>query len=475
MPTSPRDVVTYLNDLTSSVKQLDSRVDMEKGPIATMAYGFATQGSRTESLSTYLQSLYQFSDPSLIRDEDMYELMLDFGKDPNVAHLAKVTVYFFRNTRPQEGETYYIRTGTIVSTSDGRLSYQVIEERTMNGNIPDVYFNSSEGRYEISAVCEAIAVGTDFNVPPNTINTIRTVQDDFDGCVNKTYARRGDDPPDKYGQRNIIWNAMQGGNQDVAGQINVLISDMAPTGVDDYEIVTSTDLVNFRRLSTMQGKIGYDVYMITDSIVETTDTGTASGGESFLSFDRKPVVSVQYVAVDGTQVPFSLDVDTSDAFRGSPSANDRVELASALQPGQTWEVSYLYYDVVYGTNSALQSRTKLFGSDVLVRVADTVDIYIAGNVTAFATAELSDVIDDIRAYTQNYFRNPDNPGTPYQKFVRLLDPSDYQRSVETTVNGVQEFQLTRFARLDRATMDIERLSFDGYTEYPVLSVNFDVT
>lgn len=476
MPTTPRDVPSYLNDLINSVRRIDYRIDMEKGPIAALAYGFATQGNQTESFSSYLQSLYQLSDPTLIRDEDMYELLLNFGKDPGVARRSRVPVYFFRQTRPKAGELYYVRAGTVISTDDGRLNYQVIEERTMNGDIPDVYFNPVDRRYEISAMCEAIAIGTDYNLPPGNINTINTVQDDFDGCINKTYARRGNDPPDKFGQRNIIWNTLQGVNQNLAGNIGSVISDIAPNGVDAFEIVTSTDFIHFKRLSILQGKIGYDVYMITDSLSEYIDHDTAAGGETFISLDRKPVLSVRYVAVDGIEVPFSLDVDTSDALRGSPLANDRVQLATPLQPGQVWEVGYLYYDVIYETNEAIRSRnTRLFGSDVLGRQADAVEIYIAGSTTTFATAETSDVINDLRAFTEDYLRDPDNPGVSFQTFVPVLDPSDYQRAAESTVNGLQDLKIDRFVRLDQATMDIERISMNGLTEYPALSVNFDVT
>jgi len=362
-----------------------------------------------------------------------------------------------------------------VSTSDGRFNFAVIEGTEMNGDLADVYFDADTGRYEIPAICEAVAVGTDYDLPPNTINTIQTVQEDFDGCVNKVYATRGSDPPDKYGMRDIIWAAIQGANQDTAGQINSLIYDVSPTGADAFSVVSSTDFLNYRRLGSMSGKFGYDIYMISDSTQNTIARGTAVGGETFLPFTRKPVLSVIYVAVDGAPIAFSFDSDQTDALRGSPSANDRVQLSVALQPGQVWEVSYVYYDTIYNVNTVIQGRQKIFASDVLVRRADTVDILVAGETQVFATAEREDVIDDIRAFTLGYLRNPDNPSISYQTFVSLLDPLDYQQAVESSVDGLQQFRLTRFARLDRAVLDIEQLAFDGVTEYPVLNINFDVT
>lgn len=374
MPQTPRDLDSFLTDLSRAVTANDPSLDVQKGPLAVLLYGAATEGSRMENFAAYLGSLYQMSDPSLILDEDMFELALNFGKDPNVSRLSRGTVYFFRSTRPEAGLTYPVSVGTIVSTDDGRFNFTVVEDAEMNGDLADYYFNSDTGNYEIPVICEAVAAGTDYDLPPRTVNTIQTVQDSFDGCINRDYMSKGSDPPDKFQMRDIIWTAMQGANQDSTGQIENLITSVSPTGVDDYSTVASTDYVHYSRLGNTSGKLGYDIYMITDSSRETIDRGVANGGETYLSFSRKPVLSVIYVAVDGAQVPFSLDIDQDPIWRGSPRANDRVQLATALQPGQVWEVRYLYYDIVYDVDSLLQDRVKLFGSDTLVRQADEVEV-----------------------------------------------------------------------------------------------------
>lgn len=475
MPQSPRDVDAFLTDLTATMQSLDPSLDIQKGPLATLLYAAAVEGSRMENFSAYLGGLYQLSDPSLILNEDMFELSLNFGKDPNVARLSRCTVYFYRNTRPEAGETYVASEGTIVSTDDGRFNFTVIESAEMNGDLADVYFNSDTGRYEIPVVCEAIAAGTDYDLPPNTINVVQTIQDAFDGCINRDYAIQGEDPPDKFQQRNILWTAMQGANQDIAGQIENLLTAVSPTGVDDYSLVSSVDYINYSRLGHTSGKLGYDVYCITDETRETIARGTADGGETFISIPKRPVLSAIFVSVDGAEVPFSLDVDTDPVWRGSPMADDKVQLAAPLQPGQTWEVRYLYYNIVYDVNTLVQSRIKIFGSDTLIRLADSVEIFVAGEVGVFASGDRDEVIDDILTFTEGYLRNPNNPSQAYQKYITYLDPTDYQRAVEGSVDGVQDFKLTRFGRLDGAVMDIEAISLDGLTEYPVLSLNTDIT
>lgn len=471
MAITARDIDTYLTDLVEAMRSLDPTLDIQKGPLAVLLLADAMVGSESEAFTSYLASLYQLSDPSLIRDEDMFELALNFGKDPNIAKVSQVTVYFYRNTRPEAGTTYTANEGTIVSTDDGRFNFTVVTSAEMNGDLADSYFNSARGWYEVPAVCAAVAAGSDYDLPPETINSIQTVQEDFDGCLNFDYAIQGDDPPDKYQIRDIVWNALQGTNSSAAGQIETVITDVSPTGVDDYVMVPSTNFETFRRLGQTTAKLGYDVYCITDSVQQTIDRGTAAGGETFLPLDNKPVLSVEYVAVDGTTVPFSLTADTSLAWRGSPMANDQVQISMALQPGQVWEIRYLYYDIIYNVHTALQGRSKIFDSDTLVRLADSVDVYIDAQTTSFATADSGTVSDDIRSFTESYLRNPDNPSQAYQQFITSLDPYDYQRAVEATVDGVQDFRLTRFARLDSAVQAIEVITFDGMTEYPILSLD----
>jgi hypothetical protein len=184
---------------------------------------------------------------------------------------------------------------------------------------------------------------------------------------------------------------------------------------------------------------------------------------------------VIYVAVDGVQVPFSLDTDTAKTYRGSPLSNDRVVLTTPLQPAQVYEIRYNYYNLVYEANQNLSGRQSIFGTDILVRLANPIEVYIAGTIGAFSTANSDDVLSDLRSYTQGYLRNPDNPSSSLQTFVPYLDPYDYQKSSEQSVDGLSEFRVTAFIRTDRAFMDIEALTFNGKTEYPVLSVLFDVS
>lgn len=475
MAFEPRDVSTYLSDLFTTKDTVAPELDIQKGPLAAMTFMFATEGVRTEALATYLRRLYQLVDPELIDDDDIYQLGLNFGKDPNLAKPSRVTVYFYRFTRPEAGILYTIFEGTQVSTSDGRFVYAAIEETTMNGDLADTYFDADRGWYGIPVRCEAIAVGTDFDLPPETINTITTAQEQFDGCINLDYAREGTDPLDKFRFRDVIWAAQKGLDRDIVGTFQSILDDLDPTGYDDFSLVPSTDTASFARFGRVEGKLGYDIYLITDQLREGIESGVANGGETSFLLAKRPVSSVISVFVDGTTTAFSFATDTDPRIAGSPRAEDRVQLSVPLLPGQSYEIRYLYYGLVFDFDEGITERESPFGCDVLVRLASAVDVFVAGTVQAFSSANRDEVIEDIRVFTEGYLRNPEEPSTDTRTFVQSLDPSEYQRAVESTVDGVVQFRLTRFARTDSATLPIERIFFDGRTQYPVLSLNFDVT
>lgn len=473
MGNTPRDVPEILDDIQTTFDVIDRSIDTQKGPIAAINYAVATEASKVESFAAYTRSLYQTVDADLIDDDDIYRMGMNYGKDPNLAQLSTVTVYFYRHTRPEAGVLYTVETGTQVSTDDSRFNYVTTASVTLNGDIADVYYNATEKRYEIPAPAQAVAVGADYDLPPSTINTIDIPIDGFDGVINKDYARAGTDPVDKTQFVSIIQNAMQGLGGDLVGRLLGVLSDVSPTGFDDMELVPSTDFVNFERRGYVNGKIGYDIYVISDMVQETTQSGTALGGETSFLLTKRPVLSVVYVAVDGATVPFSLSVDTNQNYRGSPLANDRVTLVTPLQPAQTYEIRYLYYSLIYEANLNLAGRQGPFETDVLVRAANPIDIYIAGTIGAFSSADTTDVLNDLRAFTEGYLRDPENPSNTLRTFVTYLDPYDYQKSVEQAVDGLSDLRLTAFIRTDRAVMDIESLTFDGKTEYPTLSILFD--
>jgi hypothetical protein len=476
MPTSnPRDVEEILQSIDDTYRDIDPAIDSRKGPIAVINYGFAVEQASTEDTADYLRTVYQLANPEALEDDDVVQLGLNYGKDPNIGRSSQVLVYLYRLSRPDEGETHTADVGTLVASNDGRFVYSLLDTVTMDGDFADVYFNAANNRYEIGVVAEAIAVGIDYNLPPLAITKFGTPVEGFDGVENRDYATGGADPIDKTQFRNIIWDALQGVGTDLGGAIISLIEDLDPTGFEDVSLVPSTDYENFPRIAELHSKLGYDVYLISNAIRETVQSGFSQGGETSLPLEKKPVLAVRFVSVGGVSVPFSLDVDIDPAYAGSALADDKVTFSTPLPPAQAYEIRYVYYDLVYDAYEALQERAKPFETDVLVRRANPVEIVIVASLKSFSNANREDVIDEIRSYTIQYLRNPSVPSSQRSSFYEVLDPLDYQANVEASVDGVTEFRLERFARIDAAFMDIDLVVLDGSTEYGVLSPQFEVT
>jgi hypothetical protein len=455
--------------------EIDPGLDAKKGPFAVVDYSVSTEIARTDNTADYLRSVYQLGNPDLQEDEDIVQLGLNYGMDPNIGNSSRVIVYLYRSAKPEVGELLTVDAGTQVSDEDGRFVFATLDEVTMNGDYADVYYNSEEARYEVAVLAESIAIGIDYNLPPLSVNRFIIPIAGFDGVINKDYALGGSDPVDKIQFRNMIWDAVRGIGADLAGYIIRIIENLNPAGFDDISIIPSTDYESFKRLGRVHSKVGYDIYLISDAIQETIKTGTTLGGETQIPLDLKPALAVRYVVVNGAEIPFSLSADTDPAVQGSPRANDVVTFTTPLGPALPYEIRYIYYDLIYEGNDALEGRNAPFETDVLVRRANSVEIIIVGQIKTFSTADKNDVIDDLRAFTVQYLRDPDNPSSRKSTYYELLDPSDYQSTVEQAIDGLLDFKLDRFARLDRAFTDVDTIYFDGLTEYPLLSPLFDIT
>lgn len=475
MPTSnPRDAEEIIRSLDETYRDIDPAIDSRKGPIAVIDYGFSTELARTEDTADYLRSVYQLANPEALEDDDIVQLGLNYGKDPNIGRASRVLVYLFKLSRPETGITYTAEAGTLVSSSDGRFVYALMDEATIEGDFPDVYFNAEENRYEVGVLAEAISVGIDYNLPPFTINNFATPVEGFDGVENKDYATSGSDPIDKSQFRNVIWDALRGIGSDIGGSIANLIADIDPTGFDDISLIPSTDYVHFARLGVLHSKLGYDIYVISDTIRETIQSGFTQGGETFIELEKKPVLAVRLMTVNGIEIPFSLQSDFRPEYAGSPLANDRVTFTAPLPPAQPYDIRYIYYDFVFDANETLQDRSRPFETDTLVRRANPVEVVISATLKSSSNAEREDLINEIKAFTIQYLRDPSAPAAQRSQFYELLDPVDYEGSVETAVNGVIDYRLNRFARIDNAFMDIDVIYFDGLTEYPVISPQFEI-
>lgn len=475
MASSPREVEEILGSFQQTFEDIDPTIDITKGPLAVFIYAASEEVARTEAQVAYLQTVYRVESADELEDDDIDALGRNYGLDPDVGDVAAVVVTLYRESRPVDGESYVAREGDLVGSEDGRFVFALTADAAMNGNTPDIYFNAEEKRYEINVRAEAVSIGEDFNLPAGTIGTFVSDISDFDGVTNYSQASGGNDPLDKLQFRTLIWNTIQGVDADLVGSLVNTVYDVDPTGFTDVTLVPSTELETFERLTALHGKMGYDIYTITDQIVEWLYQLTANGGETSIMLDRAPAANVQYVSVDGVQVPFNFVTDPTQTVRQSSRAQDKVVLTDPLEAGQIVEIKYFYYENIWDANAALQGRVSPFGTDVLVRLGYAIPVFIAAELTVLSADDRNSVIGEIQDFTDAFLNNPGSPTSVQKRFVPFLDPREYQDAVLREVTGIGRFIVTHFNRVDKATSDIERISFDSKTEYPVLSPNFVVT
>jgi len=474
MANTPRNLGEILESVQDTHRDIDPTIDITKGPISVLMYVFSAELTRTEQHSSYLSSVYQLEIADDLDDEDIENLGRNYGRDPDAGSVASVVLTFFRNNRPEAGNDYVLDEGTLVSTNDGRYIFVLQQQVRMNGNSADTYYNSTRRRYEVRGKAAAIAIGSDYNLPEQTIENILTDTVGFDGVINFSAAINGRDPIGKTAFRNMIWETIQGLDSDIVGYFGSTLLSTSATGIDDFSVVPSSDFQLFKRHPYLAEKTGYDIYIISDEMEEDIQSGTALGGETYLKLDKSPVLSVESVLVDGQPASFTFIPDSSEAFRGSPLGEDRVRLDIPLTTSQVYEIRYYYYSVVYDAWFQLGGRKAPFGTDVLTKHPFEVPVYIAGTLRLSAIFDRDEVINEMRLFTTSYLNDPITPSLTRRVFYTTLDPANYRDSVIENVGGVSGFDLTNFVRIDAAVRDIDVIEFDGATEYPIISEQFDV-
>jgi hypothetical protein len=262
----------------------------------------------------------------------------------------------------------------------------------------------------------------------------------------------------------------------MAGNIIIKILETDPVGIKDIRLVGSTNYETFERLSVTRGRTAYDVYVITDTIGPAVQSYTALGNEESILIESAPVQSVQYVNVDGTPTAFSFTPDLRKEYRRSPLAEDRVRIAGdPLQPGQVVEIKYFHYNKLKEAQLQLTGGSKPFGSDVLVRLAYPVPVFIAARMVAEAAEDRDRIEANILDFTEYYLRDPYSPSPIRTIFPETMNPRDYEDQVKDSVPGIATFDVINFNRLDRAVQDVAVIEFNGFNEYAVMSPSFVLT
>lgn len=450
-----RDPTQVTRNATDAIEALDESLDVRKGPIRTLVISYAGEVASAETDVDHLQDLQQFERIDTWTTNELLAWGRKFGVLPGVGGFSKITQFFQSFTRPSPGEVITVPSGTLVSTSDTRKLYRVLQTVTMIGDFADNYFNASTRAYEIFTTIEATAPGDDHDVPAGRINTILTPIDGIDATVNRKRSSGGKPEQSNQEFRDVIEAKLRGNSAGTTGGVAASIINMDPVNVEDVVVIASNNPL-YRRLADTGTRAAFDVYLAGLQLDSATQNLTAVGGETTIALNSVPVASISSVRVNGASVAYTFNPDTSDTKKLSSRANDEVVLTTPLIAGQQLEIQYVFNNLIQRAQNVLSGRgSDLFETDMLAREGIPVECNVEVEVairSSFDTSAMKEAIDDS---ILSFFLNPNVNVATRQQLGGTFNPKQLKEFLLNNVNGITALTVTMFHRDDTGTLDVD--------------------
>lgn len=463
MARTEEDIITELED---SVQSTDKTLDVAQGPIPDIfirpqAGQLAIASEEAESL----RQLFTLDFEIAATDDEVRNALANYGSTPGDGVKARHVQTFLKFTRPSEDIS--IPAGTLVSNASGNLVYRVITSGTIVAASADSFFNAARNAFEIGLLVEAIGVGEDFNLPRNRINIIVTPVAGIDSTENRTASTRGTSKETKEAQATRLKKSLLGRNIGSAGGIKDLITNELPETITDVNVVQPFEK-EFTRLIIGPALDLYNIGTVSEA---HTQTYTALGGETQITLEKVPAISITDLTVNNLSgvIGFTLVSDITKETGSSLAATDIVVLDTPLILGDQVVITYQYNKALEDVQTTVfaESAEFLFNTDILVRSPFIVNPRIVGEIQALASFSVTEVEEDVLDFLTTEFT--------FTEFIETVFPEVIRQRVITEVSGVQNFRITEFRRATGSLSDIEPMVF-ARNEVSVFSPDFvDVT
>lgn len=429
-----------------TVSTADPTADLAKGPVFDLLMApVAPELAVTEQAVEDLRVLTSLQLDKVVTDTEINAIGTSFGLPQLTGKPARYRQTFFTATRPTSDVA--IERGTLVGTSDSSRVFQVVERVVMQAANADAYLNSSRKRYEITATIEATAIGTASNLPAFRIKKFLTKVNGLDGTENRSSAIVfGTDRQSFADYLARIRKKFVGLNPETGGGISSRVLEYAPETITDIELVYPKDRDVFRRDT---GRPAIDIYVLGEQTDVATKRYIAVGGETSVTLDNAPVLSISSVQVDGQAViSFVLSQDTQPATSGTQRAVDALVLPTPLTLGQVVEITYVYDSLVYGIQTTVfDANGREFGTDILVRRPEQTLVTVQIDVTVLPSFDVNRTTDTVRSLVFNYVET--------SKFVSILLPETLQQTLLDAVAGVSSVKIQRFTPTTSGALPVE--------------------
>jgi len=433
-----------LQSMVESLTTIDPSVDVVKGPVYDyLLRPVPSELAKTEQQVERLTILSTLQlDRVATQDEiaamaTSFSLRLGGGKPSKTKNQV-----FYAYTKPIRD--IVIDRGYLVGSEDQRYTYFVSTKTTLPYISAANFYNPQTRRYEISASCEATAVGPTFDLPAHRVSRLITKIDGIDGTDNIGEYAGGEVQEDLPNAVARVQAKFAGLDPETGGGIISDIRNYDSENVTDVSLVYPKDRSLFRRPTTHPA---IDAYVLGEKIDSLAQTYVAVGGETQIALEHRPVHSVESVSINGTTATFSFIQDTTRETGGSPRSLDYVLLAAPLVAADVVVLSYSYNSLLENLQADAFSLERPFDTDVLVREPRRILLWIELEATVVTSFDPSRVSDDILTNLTGQIE------TGY--FQDILQPEVIRQKIRDEVGGVSTIRITKFRRVSGGYYDVE--------------------
>lgn len=446
------------------------RIDADKGPFFYLSANAAARPLADASADVErVAQLSTFQFPEVATESEILSTARAFAQTPGSGSFASGLAYVVTSRRPLGTETFTVLEGDTFATANvGGVVFEAIEARSLTAANADAFYNPSTRRYELSVTVQAVSAGTAGNIPPRTLTTIIGGSNVFDGVTNIAEFVGGEEAQSARALYTRVQERFLGQDDFSRGG---LISRIQNVDVDRIRAVALTYSTEypalFFRLPDTQA---VDAWVRNTVLpAQTTQTFTATSGQTQFVLSQAPVLSLLNVFVNGSPVSASLTLDESLEVGRSTREQSFVALSVAAVGNDIVDITYTYDTVLRAAQSEIdgylqQDTGALFATDVLLRYAQPLPVVIEIVGSALGTFDPTTLEQETASAVATYLANGATSLVPALGGTR--SPAELRDVLRASVPGIAGLGISVFSRKIVSplveTVDIPR------NAYPVL-------
>jgi uncharacterized phage protein gp47/JayE len=425
------------------------RIDAAKGPFfylagQAVAQPLADASGDVERVA--LLSTLQF--PTVATDQEALALARAFGLTLGEGGFARGIAYVITTRTPTGSDSFNIEQGDTFSTaSTGGQVFEALENRSLTEANSTAFYNPATRRYEVPVLVQAVSAGEGANIAARTLTTITGGAAAFSGVTNLVAFSGGTEAQSVDALYERVQQRLLGLDNFSRGGLLSRVQNVDVNRVLAAALTYSTEYPHlFYRLPDTQAIDVWCYNIIQDTL--TTDTFTATAGQTQFVLSQKPAIYLSSVFVNGAPATSSLVYDESLSYGRSTKESSYVSLAVPATAGDIVDITYGFDNVLNSIQAEidgyLQADTgSLFATDVLVRYSQLTPVTITVTGTVLGTFDPTTVESEVATAIGNYSSNGLS-SAPLLGGSR--SPAELRDYIRSTVPGISGLNIPIFCR-----------------------------